>query len=1027
VGNYSSSIEGLYSFTIRNFSTKNIFIPSLKFYPYLRTPLIPALAIKGEGGYINISDKAAASEVSIALPPLIGKADLEGIKLIFKKGELSLESPYSFLHYEFGSIVTGGEKATLNLGDVKFFGAFQVRVDSEGNIKEFSFASKDINLNGYGKGEVLLFSFSLNTSSISPLFSGKIEGTGTIREGILRISVKAKNLRIFKGEVSTIRINLERGKRLRGRLETSNGDLIFLRGNKLRITRLNPSTIEKITGFPHLTDSFFSGNGKYSSNELEFHLKNETDGNQSISTSIGKESISVRGRNLKIANSIVNFSYKQTGKSGKIFFDSRSEKLEDLSEKGKKVYKYFIKKDLFLPEITGKGKIQFSYNFSGKNYEGNGIFFMERGKLYGYKIGNLKATWKDSPALLSFSGNYSWDRGTGSFSGISSEGKGTIKYKAEGFIEDILEAVESDFDLQGKFTTDGTLSYEGEKIYTTGKGILSKGLVLSRFIIKNVQGNYNWDGWNFNMNFFGKSYNGLLRGSLMSNPKAGNFEADVEGFRLKEMVNGLMGKGFLHIISNTEGEFTTTTLSGRIEDFGYLDEIKGKIDFNGLIKGDKKPSLFIYSRLSGEASCNLKINGKGEDTIFGTISAHCDSAGALLPWPGSRMKINGKGDFALGRKTLDYKIDINARGKSLTLFDYPQPIKDFSLELFLGNKNIEIKNLKGTLGEGNIRGEGKIFLTAPLKVSSNFYFTKCKLYPFKGVEGLGSGELIIKSYEGGIRIGGEITFSDGKWEREFEEPLEFSSRPSGKIPTWANFISLNVAINSERGIKVKNSWGEFEVFPDFRLVGPAIEPGLIGEATLGEGYMWAGERKFFIKRGKIYLSQTSEFDPYLDIETETIIKNFRVEMKINGLLSHAHISLSSSPPLPTHELFSLLAMGESFKRGISRGLAYQLAPSSLLSQTLTGKIGKGAKSFLGLSRLSVSPYILPGTTEPLARLTVEKQVGKNFTVVYSTNLSSVRQEVVILEYRINPNLYLVMMRDERNNYILDIKYYPTFR
>lgn len=1005
---------------MENFETRDFRISRLKIFPYIRGS-IPLIALEGEDGFLRLSPGRKGREMKI--PSFIGKIDLERLKLELSFGKFSFQSPYTFIHYEGGSVVVGANRGILNVENRKISGNYRVRLSMDGQVREFSFSTPDLNVTGYSKGEFILFSFSLNPRMISPLLSGEISGSGTYRQGLLHLSAKGKDIHFYRGMLKELRIDLIKGRKTRGRIETSEGDLIFLRENKLNIARLYSLTLENLTGFPHVGSFYLKGEASYSSGTLSFSLQKN---GGKISGEIGKNKIFISGMNLDVEGSTLNFLFQQTGKKGDVQIRVASRKLERTFITGRKIYKYFLGRELFLPEVSGSGSVEFAYNFEGKEYNGEGDFKLKEGKFYGYDIHNLEGSWKDSPKILNLKGKYAWERGEGEFAGYSSGGEGEIQYTASGHIEDVLKAVESEFDLKGPFQTKGVLKFKGENVFVKGSGSLINGMVLSMFKVSRANGDYTWDGNKFEISFYGDSYGGVLKGKLWSTPENAHLSTDVEGFKINKIIPETQGKGFLHVISDTEGEFTTTTFSGRIEKFGYLEEEKGKLDFTGILKGEKESYLFIHGELSGKSHCQINLRGQGEETIEGKISGGCDSAGNLLPWPGSTIQIRAKGNFSL-EKELHYTINLDATGNTLTLIDYPQPVENFRMKATLKDFDLTIEEFKGKMGGGDIYGDGTISFTRPLRISMAMFFKDCQLYPYRGVEGKGSGEITVENVRNGIKIGGEINLKEGIWKREFEETLQFSSRPSGPLPSWLSLLTINVAVNSEKGVLVENSWGKFEVFPDFRLVGPVTEPGLQGEAVLGKGYMWVGERRFTIKRGKVYLPRAVEFDPYLDIEAETIIKNYRVEMKIQGLLSHVHISLSSSPPLPTYELFSLLAMGESFRRGISRTLSYQLGTSSLLSQQLTQKLGKRAKSFLGLSRLSISPYVLPGSTEPLARLTAEKQVGKNLTVVYSTNLASAKQEIIIIEYRVNPNISMILMRDEKGNVIFDIKYYPSFQ
>ncbi len=1012
---------GFSSFTVENLRTQGLFLSKAKFYVYFPNFPFPAVGIRAEGGKLDISKGISAA--GFAIPELVKEVDIEGLSIDYSGKNFEVTSPYSFLSYRYGKALIGSEKAVIKWGKKTLTGKVKIRAKPSGEIEKLSFVSPELIFEGYGNPKIIKFSFKLQGKFLSSLLSGGINGEGKYKEGKIEISATSRKLKIFRGTVKNIKLNISKGRILKGRLETGAMDLIFIRGRKLRISRLSSATLYSIASFPNIGNFNLKGNAKLGKYSISLSLFPQQGGN--LKAKIGKEITLVSGKKLEVEGSEVNFTYNTKRNNGYFSLKSKSKDLRTLLLKGSKIYKYFSKEKLFLPEIEGKGEVNFKYDFSGERYRGKGNFLVNNGKLYGYQIKNVEGAWQDSNEFLSLYGKYKWERGKGQFQGTSSAGNVKIKYSARGHIEDLLKALDVSFDLKGNFNARGEITSHGEEIKIKGKGNLTEAKVLSNFKIASGEGKYIWDGKRLELSFYGKSYGGILKGFLWSEGENSHLSAELNGFRGKELLASAIGTGFLHISSETEGNLTRTSFSGKIANFGYLNEKKGNLDFNGIYEENGKRKLSIYGEIKGKNQCQFKIQGSGKKEIGGNINGKCSEAGELLPWSGSTIQVDASGKFKMNN-SIHYLLNTKVRGKTLTLLSYPQPVENFLISAQIRDKDLTINEIKGNFGGGKIRGEGKITFSKPLKISSSISFKNCNFFPFKGIEGKGSGEISIETVEAGAKIKGEVNLIDGNWKREFEEPLEFSSKPSTPVPDWVNSITVDVGITSDKEIKIENSWGNFEIIPSLRLVGPVTGLGLQGEAIIKKGFLWAGERRFTITKGKIYLPRAVEFDPYLDIEAETIIRNYRVKMKTEGLLSHVHISLSSSPPLPTYELFSLLAMGESFRRGISESRAYPLSTTSILSQVLSRNIGGRAKSFLGLSRLSISPYILPGSSEPLARLTAEKQVGKNFTVIYSANLSSTKEEIIMAEYKVNPNFYIIVTRDERNNFILDLKYYPPF-
>jgi translocation and assembly module TamB len=65
--------------------------------------------------------------------------------------------------------------------------------------------------------------------------------------------------------------------------------------------------------------------------------------------------------------------------------------------------------------------------------------------------------------------------------------------------------------------------------------------------------------------------------------------------------------------------------------------------------------------------------------------------------------------------------------------------------------------------------------------------------------------------------------------------------------------------------------------------------------------------------------------------------------------------------------------------------------------------------------------ILPGGAEnnPGARITLSDQATKDLSIPYSQDLSSNRQQVVLIEYFVSRNTSVVASRDELGNFGLD--------
>ncbi len=69
---------------------------------------------------------------------------------------------------------------------------------------------------------------------------------------------------------------------------------------------------------------------------------------------------------------------------------------------------------------------------------------------------------------------------------------------------------------------------------------------------------------------------------------------------------------------------------------------------------------------------------------------------------------------------------------------------------------------------------------------------------------------------------------------------------------------------------------------------------------------------------------------------------------------------------------------------------------------------------------------MESSTEMAARLTVGKKVSKNFFILYSTNLTTQREEIIKMEWELTDDISLIGTRDEEGRISFDVKIRKRF-
>jgi autotransporter translocation and assembly factor TamB len=165
----------------------------------------------------------------------------------------------------------------------------------------------------------------------------------------------------------------------------------------------------------------------------------------------------------------------------------------------------------------------------------------------------------------------------------------------------------------------------------------------------------------------------------------------------------------------------------------------------------------------------------------------------------------------------------------------------------------------------------------------------------------------------------------------------------------------------------------------------------------------------------------------VDLESETFIKNYRIKFNVRGTLSHLKPEFQSNPPLPPRDILTLLSLGELFERPTTTELSSQIGTGTtgLIAQEITEQIKKRTKKIFGDYVLRINPNITNiagASVEGSSRVIVGKSIARDVLIVYSTNFSTQRQEVVYVQYQLSPTVSLIGKRNENGRFSIDIRF-----
>jgi len=112
------------------------------------------------------------------------------------------------------------------------------------------------------------------------------------------------------------------------------------------------------------------------------------------------------------------------------------------------------------------------------------------------------------------------------------------------------------------------------------------------------------------------------------------------------------------------------------------------------------------------------------------------------------------------------------------------------------------------------------------------------------------------------------------------------------------------------------------------------------------------------------------------------------------------------------------------------------AASLLTDALINAPISRASNKLFGLSRLEINPVIGgSNNSAPTARLTAARQLTKDITVTYSTNIASDPNQILSVEYRASNRMSFVAQYEQgsnrnlstrNNNYSFEIRFRKRF-
>ncbi len=438
------------------------------------------------------------------------------------------------------------------------------------------------------------------------------------------------------------------------------------------------------------------------------------------------------------------------------------------------------------------------------------------------------------------------------------------------------------------------------------------------------------------------------------------------------------------------GEGTSLVLSGTVP---FNDSPQLDITLNGSLNLELMEGIEKKLHTTGAATLNIRASGSMRDP-----------------------QVIGRASFHDAR--LDYR-------------DLPFRFSGMRGDIVFSRNLVRFENVRGSTASGTIQLSGIIehHNAVPRSINMGISLRNAHVAFPRDFKTVANADLVLKGSSDFQVLEGDVDVTRMEYVRSFNLLQQLASHgtdQSGPLTTEPYLLGLrlNIEIHSDNGLSIDNELTRLRGSMRLTLRGTPAYPSLTGRVEASEGTIFFRGNRFDITRASALFVDRNRINPVLEIRAEADVQTYRLILDAAGDLDHLNLNVTSDPAMSTVDILSLLTTG---KTEAGTGTSQQesqmagMSAASVLSENLTGVIGKRVQRIFGFETFRVDPFLAGAENDPTARITISERISKDLVVTFSRNLTTNQEQIVVIEYDIGKNVSVVATRDENGKYGLDFR------
>lgn len=432
----------------------------------------------------------------------------------------------------------------------------------------------------------------------------------------------------------------------------------------------------------------------------------------------------------------------------------------------------------------------------------------------------------------------------------------------------------------------------------------------------------------------------------------------------------------------------------------------------------------------GHRPLNLQLNGALDLRLLSGYVSGLTTGG--------KAQINANFQGSLDRPRINGRIHVeNAFAR---VADFPLGLDATKGDLVFDDTRLFFDEVTAQAGGGTLHLSGSVnYAERPVRYDISARSDKTRIRYPEGMSWLAVGNLRLVGTRNAAVLSGRVavervTLSQGL---EVTGALVVEKQdiygPSTSSPFLRN-LQFEIEAVSTPDARMQWPGAELAAEADLFVRGTWEHPIILGHIHVLFGDLLFRGNRYRVARGDINFANPFRLNPVINVEASTTIQQYEITLNFSGPATKLTLAYRSDPPLPSTDIVTLLALGQTTSEVGARGGATTqtsgVPASALLTEAVSSQVGGRLERLFGITSLRVDPALTtvgsPTGQTGAARVTVQQRVTPNLTVTYVSNVGSTQQQVIQMEYNLSRTVSIVALRDYNGTFGIDVKIKKRF-